>query len=278
MIRTTLLFWAALLPGAGRNALVYEGIGLPEQDGWERVQYLECDRILEGGCLLQQCDLGGSPGPIGETDLYRRSLAEFVGEEAFFIEWRVQTDVPSDLFDRSGIATAISASGTSGTNYHCTLTDDLVRLLRDNFLPIVYAEVGPDAAHIYRLELFGTERYTWYVDGVVVAAGSPEGPYPLSDSSLIWGARHNVYDNLSSWDFVRAGVIPMDASGDYDSDGAETLFDLYFFDDCLTKDGPGILGGPGNDAGPGCRFADFDSDADVDLLDFAEFQNLFSGP
>jgi len=72
--------------------------------------------------------------------------------------------------------------------------------------------------------------------------------------------------------------MPEDASGDYDSDGAAALFDLYFFDDCLTKDGPGIFGGPGHDAGPGCRFADFDADRDVDLLDFAEFQNLFTSP
>jgi len=73
--------------------------------------------------------------------------------------------------------------------------------------------------------------------------------------------------------FALAG--PDDASGDYDSDGAETLIDQYFVVDCLTKDGPGIFGGPAEDAGPGCRFADFDADSDVDLFDFAEFQNDF---
>ncbi len=80
-----------------------------------------------------------------------------------------------------------------------------------------------------------------------------------------------IAQRLNAGNYAKA--IPDDASGDYDSDGVLKLFDLYFFDDCLTKDGPGIFGGPGNDAGPGCRFADFD--ADVDLLDFARFQNSF---
>jgi hypothetical protein len=73
------------------------------------------------------------------------------------------------------------------------------------------------------------------------------------------------------------GKIPEDGSGDYNSDAEVTLIDHYFFVDCLTKDGPGIFGGPGEDAGPGCRFADFDADSAVDLLDFAEFQNSFGG-
>ena len=51
--------------------------------------------------------------------------------------------------------------------------------------------------------------------------------------------------------------------------------DFYFFHECLTSVRPGINGGPENDAGPGCRFADFNSDGDTDLLDFAKFQNAF---
>jgi len=34
--------------------------------------------------------------------------------------------------------------------------------------------------------------------------------------------------------------------------------------------------GPDTDAGPGCRFADFDADTDVDLDDFAAFTELFA--
>ena len=71
-------------------------------------------------------------------------------------------------------------------------------------------------------------------------------------------------------------MIPKDASGDYDSDSAATLFDYYFVQECVENLATGNPGGPGSDAGPGCRFSDFDGDADVDLGDFAEFQNRFA--
>ncbi len=72
-------------------------------------------------------------------------------------------------------------------------------------------------------------------------------------------------------------MIPLDGSGDYDSDAEVTLDDFYFFHECLSNRRPGINGGPGNDAGPGCRFADFDFDTDVDLLDIAAFQRTLTG-
>jgi hypothetical protein len=53
------------------------------------------------------------------------------------------------------------------------------------------------------------------------------------------------------------------------------LFDYYFAHECLTNRRPGINGGPHLDAGPGCRFTDFDFDGDVDLRDLAAFQNHF---
>ena len=67
-------------------------------------------------------------------------------------------------------------------------------------------------------------------------------------------------------------MIPHDGSGDYDSDGAATLVDHYFVRECVADGGPDV------DAGPGCRFTDFDGDTDTDLFDFAEFQNLFNEP
>ncbi len=71
--------------------------------------------------------------------------------------------------------------------------------------------------------------------------------------------------------------MPVDGSGDYDSDAEVASDDFYFFHECLSNRRPGINGGPAQDAGPGCRFADFDFDDDVDLLDVAEFQLNFTG-
>ena len=82
-------------------------------------------------------------------------------------------------------------------------------------------------------------------------------------------------ESTTVWDYMRRGDIPLAGSGDFDRDGLLTLNDFYFFQECLTNIRPGINGGPGEDAGPGCRFADFDADGDVDLADYGAFQSAF---
>lgn len=272
---------ALLVTASSASAQVrtYEGTVFPEVLGWERVGTADADRWIEHGWFFHYADLGAwAPGPFGEQDYYQRSMAEFAGAPAFFVEWRVATDVPSALFDVSGVATVLSVTGTRGVKYHFTLTDDVVRLIRDNFLPIVFVDLDAPVAHTYRLELYGAESYVWSIDGQVIDSGIPENVYPDATSFIIWGTSHDEYDNTARWDYVRFGVIPPDGIGDYDSDGAVTQNDFYFFHECLTNIRPGINGGPDNDAGPGCRFADFDFDSDTDLADFAEFQNTFAAP
>lgn len=197
----------------------------------------------------------------------------------FFVEWRVITDNPEWLIDEWQVPTVVSAAGKAGVLHHTVMTESAAVLLRDVVIPRVIASISIELPHVYRVEVFADE-YIWYIDGVVIDSGTPEGAYPDPNAFVIWGASL-TYDGAppatTAWDFVRLGRIPDNASGDYNSDTAVTLFDHYFVADCMTKDGPGIFGGPSNDAGPGCRFADFDADSDVDLLDFAEFQNLFNG-
>ena len=254
----------------------YEGDVFPESAGWDRVGTFDADRWIDGGWFGQYVDLGEwAPGPRGEADYYQRSIAEFAGASTFFVEWRVETNVPSALFDVSGVATALVAGGRSTAFYHFTLTDESVRLIRSNFLPIIFAQVMPVVPHTYRLELYGSERYAWSIDGQMIDSGVPAAAYPADSSVLIWGTSHDVYDNIARWDYIRFGVIPVDGSGDYDSNAEVTLDDFYFFQECLSNRRPGLNGGPGNDAGPGCRFADFDFDDDVDLRDVAEFQTAF---
>jgi hypothetical protein len=157
-----------------------------------------------------------------------------------------------------------------------TIAEDLVKFYRDAVLPILFIEVEPGIPHVYRVELY-PDWYAFYIDGYLIDEGPPEGPFPAYNPRISWRGRSWYLPCENAWDYIRYGVIPEDASGDFDSDAAHTLIDHYFVYDCLAKDGPGIFGGPDNDAGPGCRFADFDADSDVDLLDLAEFQNLFSG-
>lgn len=169
-------------------------------------------------------------------------------------------------------------SGDFGILYHFTIASDRVLFRRDSFVPVVWVDLEPGVPHEYRLNLFGESLYEFYIDGDLIDFGVPEGAYPTGDSRIVFGARSVLIDSDTSWDYIRFGVIPADGSGDYDSDGVVTHDDFYFVQECLSNRRTGINGGPGNDAGPGCAFTDFDGDSDADLLDFAEFQNVFDGP
>ncbi len=262
------------------QVVTFEGNSFPETEGWQRLPESDPhgERALEGGWLVQSVGLPeGWPGPTGDGDIYRMELTQFTGVESFFVEWRAITDNPSWLIESWQTPAAVAAGGNAASLYHTVMTDSAAAFLRDISIPRVIVPVTVESAHVYRVEVFSGAYYFWYIDGLVVNNGTPEGPYPDANASLVWGARREYVDATTAWDYVRYGVIPQDASGDYDSDGAVTRDDFYFFHECLTNDRPGINGGPENNAGPGCRFADFDGDGDVDLLDFAEFQNLYVG-
>lgn len=65
--------------------------------------------------------------------------------------------------------------------------------------------------------------------------------------------------------------------GDADGDGVVELDDLRFFASCMTAPCERSPCRPPRYANPCCRIMDFDSDGDVDLLDFARFQPIFGG-
>jgi len=257
---------------ARAQVITYEGTGFPEEVGWQRLD-VGVERKSENGWFIHTLYLP-------DQDSYRYNIGgmtSLIGR--FFVEWRVVTDSPEWLIEEWQVPAVVSAAGRAGVLHHTVMTESAAVLLRDIFIPRVIAPISMSESHSYRVEVFADE-YIWYIDGVVADSGIPEGAYPDPDAFVIWGAEV-IHDDAptatTAWDFVRVGKIPFDASGDYDSDEALTLIDQYFVVDCLTKDGPGIFGGPDEDAGPGCRFADFDADSTVDLLDFAEFQNRFGG-
>ena len=269
-MRPVVLFFAMVV-SVRANTVTYEGDEFPEKVGWERIVFTDIDRSLDSGWFVHFVDFAN------EIDAYQLLLADFASEQAWFVEWRVETDAPSSILDSSGTPVVVSAGGTAAANYHFTITDARVQVWRSNFLPIVFVDIEPGVPHTYRLELHGVDSYAWFIDGQLGDSGPPEGQYPNDDSVLIWATSREEFDTTTRWDYVRFGVIPQDASGDFDSDGAVTPNDYRFFQDCLTNVRPGINGGPGNDAGLGCLFADFDLDDDVDLRDFADFQVAFTG-
>lgn len=71
--------------------------------------------------------------------------------------------------------------------------------------------------------------------------------------------------------FFMAVIVPIcGADGDSDGDGHIDLDDFKVFSGCMS--GPG-----GDPEGAQCRCFHFDSDTDVDLIDFGFFQRAFTG-
>ncbi len=196
-------------------------------------------------------------------------MAGFGGSAEFFIEWRLYADGDSSEITGTAPASLVATSDTGGIQYHFTIARDQARLIRDNFLPIVYVSMNSGLPHTHRLELRGQTSYVWYIDGRIVDSGIPEGAFPGSDADrLSFRAKSEYLDNTVWWDYIRYGVIPRDRSGDYDSNGVVDATDVYFFLDCL-------LGPDAN--GPGCRWADMNSDGKVNGDDIQPFAAALAG-
>ena len=250
----------------------YECNSFPDDAGWYVGQnWCDTQEWVEAGRFYQHVEFcPGYDPPQGQQSSYRHSLDEFVGSDAFFVEWRMQTDGHRSEIP-FGAPALLSAWSAGSVLYHFVIAADQIRFLRDNLLPIVWADVAPGVEHVYRLETYADDLYLFYIDGSVIDAGVPEDPYPSAGPGVIFRAKAQFVESTTIWYYIRWGDIPADASADFDSDDDGDLFDFYFFHECLSG------GAPGDDAGPGCRFADMDSDTDVDLHDFALFQNAFRG-
>jgi len=228
------------------------------------------------GWYHQQLDLEACPpGPQGGHNSYFRSLEPFNGVGRFFLEFRVWTDGNKSEIPW-GAPTVVAMGNDAGLVYHITVARDLVQFYRDVDLPIWFIEIEPDVPHTYRIELH-PDQYAFYIDAYLIDEGLADGPFPAYHSRLAWQGNSWYLPCHNAWDYIRYGALPVDASGDFNSDGDVDGRDFYFFHECLTNARPGINGGPGENAGPGCRFANFDSDLDVDLHDLAAFQNAFTG-
>ncbi len=267
------------VPTAFGSVFSYECDSYPEDAGWNILQnYCDPDQWVDvcapdlsagNHCFFQHVELcEGVPPPGGQTAVYRRTLDDFLGEDRFFAEWVVESDADRSEI-RWGGGASMALGNSYGIGYAFFIAGDQAKLNRDNSLPIIFVDLEPGVPHTHRLELYGADLYVWYIDGVIVDQGVPEGPFPSFNPRITWRAKASWLPNTTVWDYIRYGTIPEDGSGDYDSDDDIDGHDFYFFQDYLS--------GPEADAGPGGRFADFDGDTDVDLADFAAFQRAFTG-
>ena len=243
----------------------------PEAQGWQR--YTECtpERWLEGGWLHQHVEPGGGDcfdPPGGDLDFYSRSIAEFDGESAFYVEWIVAPNGDSSEFPWGGPA-ALVAGNQGGETYWFAIARDQVKFVQDDFTVILFVDITPDVPHTHRLEIYGDQVYDWYIDGEITYSGTPGGPYPSANPSIIWAAKSAFTESTVEWDYIRYGTIPADGSGDFDSDGEVNDDDVYFFQECL-------LGPSGS--WPGCAWGDIDFSGATDCDDWFLFLEAWTDP
>ena len=242
-----------LAPSVFGDVFSDEADSFPTEAGWEVGQnYCDPEEWVADGRFWQHVDTcEEDPPPGGQQSSYERLLLEYVGAESFFVEWKMETDGDSSQMVYGAPATfTVWSSGT--VNYRFTIARDRVKLNRDNTLPLVFVDIEPSVPHTYRLEHEGSTWYRWYIDGIIVDEGVPEGPYPSNTPGIKFRARYYFSESTAQWYYMRWGHTPTPGSGDFDSDGL--------------------------DAGPGARWADFDFDTDVDCDDWEAFQLAWTGP
>ena len=254
------------------DVVTFEAVDFPEieDDSWTRLPFCTPVRWVQDGFLLQEVDFDCNPPPHGDQDSYSRSLADFVGEEEFFIEFRMQTDGDQSELP-FGAPAGLAVGGFSAVAYHFTISRDLVRFQRDFDSQVtVFVEIEPNSFHTYRIELHGGDQYFIYIDGEIINSGVPGGPFPDHEKNVIaWLARAAHLPNITQWDYVRLGTTPQNSSGDFNTDSAVDFYDLYYFQECLTTEAGGWAG---------CTWADMDFSGGVDCTDWELFLEAWTDP
>lgn len=264
-------FACASAPG---EVVTYECDVPPLDAGWDIGQnFCNPQEWVQDGQFFQYVELcPGYDPPVGQNSSYERSLADFAFAPAFWVEWVVVTDGDSSELDFTAPAALVFGNGP--VIYHFTIADDQVRFIRSLVFGKMYFDIAPGMTHKFRVELFPDKLYIVYIDYEIVDYGVPVDELPpLAPESFIrFRAKAKLETSTTVWQYIRWGHIPLDASGDFDSDGMVGVYDLYFFQECLSNSGESV------DAGPGCRWADFDSDADVDCADWQAFHGAWTDP
>lgn len=249
----------------------------PTEEGWElAVAACGVSAAIENGHYVQLLDPQGCPvPPDGAQETYARSTGFLNGAAGQFVEFRLRTSGDgSGVCNQGPIQVKLSSFGQ--TFWWIVVTSDSAAFRFTSPIPSTPFVFPPGDAHTVRVELelpqdVAQPIFRFFVDDVIRWEGSVWSSW--TDFTLLeWSGTSCFAPIENRWDYIRYGDIPAAGSGDFDSDGFVDHRDYYFFHDCFVRRGPG------QDDGPGCRFADTNGDTAVDLRDFADFQILFMDP
>jgi hypothetical protein len=246
----------------------------PTLEGWTLVaEQGNLSTWVSDSIFFQDLPRDCAPGPVCDLQGFTRSVQAYNGQARWFYEYRVSATSNSSEIAAGG-PTILAAFNAAGNLYHATLSSDRIKLSGDIDLPVLHLDVQPGVPHTIRLELYNDPppaTFHWYVDSVLVLEGPADSPFPDFDSRITWHGQTWMQPTLNAWYYIRFGDIPLPESGDFNSDAAVSQEDYFYFHECMERTASG------EPAAPSCAWANFDADADVDMLDFQRFQAAFTG-
>ena len=207
-----LLFFVAALAApavATPYTYTYEGVALPELEGWER-HWGNDDGAYEGDGAVRTIEDGIlTMDSMYSLRVYDYNCHYLYGEldpdpgELFVAEWRVKID--DSIGDGRDSVVGIASDGAMQLAFG--LFPDYIESKWED--DVTFA-VTPGVFHEYRVQTWDMQAYELYIDGDLVHEGTFwQG---LLDSKLSWGDGVRGAASRAQWDYVHFGVVPEPSS------------------------------------------------------------------
>jgi len=174
--------------------ITWEGNDYPENQGWQRITY--------GGGSHRWLGLGNmvidGRASMDISDFYRLDASMDIGPDEFFLmEWRLRVDEVYGFADPG-----INMTSLDQAMLTIVYSADRFYILDEH----IWIDFAPGVFHDYSLKSYDLVTYTLHIDGELAHTGqySPAG----WDSGVEWGDYVRGARSLSTWDYVRFGIVP----------------------------------------------------------------------
>jgi hypothetical protein len=189
---------SASVAGAEPFWIAWEGDDFPENQGWTRYTRAGgAERSLEDGTLILD---GMADWHIVDEYLVYRPLLPGP-EELLRLDWRLRVDEVLGYFDPL-VAVCADDLGAVLLQY----SEDAIYSMLEG----VWIDFTPGLFHEYSLRSTDMLNYDLHIDAELVHTGHFVGPW--YDPRVSWGDETQGASSLSTWDYVRFGIVPEPSS------------------------------------------------------------------